>query len=135
MKAPAGVTGQTDSMDVRDGWQAGGRTRKGEEDDLLVGPLLGGVVVDGDTTGSDVALLLSPGDVAVMERPSASCRERPVSDRRMAGRIGEDKTRGRDTYEKTTSLGNWSPGLRGAILIEEFRGLRERLDMEERMEW
>ena len=65
MKAPAGVTGQTDSLDVRDGWQAGGRTRKGEEDDLLVGPLLGSVVVNGDTARGDLALLLSPGNVAV----------------------------------------------------------------------
>lgn len=43
----------------------GESTREGEEDDLLVGPLLGGVVVDGDTAGGDLALFLSPGDVAV----------------------------------------------------------------------
>lgn len=42
----------------------GGHTGKREEDNLLVGPLLGGVVVDGDTAGGDVSLLLSPGDVA-----------------------------------------------------------------------
>lgn len=39
-------------------------TRQGEDDNLLVGPLLGSVVVDGETAGLDVALLLSPGDVA-----------------------------------------------------------------------
>jgi hypothetical protein len=42
------------------------RTRKSEDDDLLVGPLLGGVVVDGDTASGDVALLLSPWDVPIM---------------------------------------------------------------------
>jgi hypothetical protein len=41
-------------------------TGKSEEDDLLVSPLLGGVVVDGDTARGDLASLLSPGDVAVM---------------------------------------------------------------------
>ena len=40
-------------------------TGEGEEDDLLVGPLLGGVVVDGDTARGDFALLLGVGDVAV----------------------------------------------------------------------
>ena len=40
-------------------------TGEGEEDDLLVGPLLGGVVVDGDTASGDFALLLGVGDVAV----------------------------------------------------------------------
>ena len=40
-------------------------TGESEDDDLLVGPLLGGVVVDGDTAGGDFALLLRPGDVAV----------------------------------------------------------------------
>lgn len=40
-------------------------TGKGEEDDLLVSPLLGGEVVDGDTAGGDLAALLRPGDVAV----------------------------------------------------------------------
>lgn len=48
---------------VSGGADGGESTGKREEDDLLVGPLLGGVVVDGDTTGSDVALLLRPGDV------------------------------------------------------------------------
>lgn len=38
-------------------------TGKSEEDDLLVGPLLGGVVVDGDTASSDLTLVLGPGDV------------------------------------------------------------------------
>ena len=49
------VTGRADG---------GEGTGEGEDDDLLVGPLLGGVVVNGDTAGSDVTLLLSPGDVA-----------------------------------------------------------------------
>lgn len=44
----------------------GESTGEGEEDDLLVGPLLGGVVVDGDTAGGDLALVLGPGDVAVL---------------------------------------------------------------------
>jgi hypothetical protein len=42
------------------------RTGKSEEDDLLVGPLLGGVVVDGDTARGDLAGLLRPGDVTVV---------------------------------------------------------------------
>lgn len=42
------------------------RTGQSEEDDLLVGELLGGVVVDGDTAGGDLARLLGPGDVAGM---------------------------------------------------------------------
>ena len=41
------------------------RTGQSEEDDLLVGPLLGGVVVDGDTARGDLASLLGPGDVTV----------------------------------------------------------------------
>jgi hypothetical protein len=49
------VTGRADG---------GEGTGEREDDDLLVGPFLGGVVVDGDTAGSDVTLLLSPGDVA-----------------------------------------------------------------------
>lgn len=51
--------------DVAGRADGGEGTGEGEEDNLLVGPLLGGVVVDGDTAGGDVALLLSPGDVAV----------------------------------------------------------------------
>jgi hypothetical protein len=38
-------------------------TRQSEENDLLVGELLGGVVVDGDTARGDLAGVLSPGDV------------------------------------------------------------------------
>jgi hypothetical protein len=38
-------------------------TGQSEEDDLLVGELLGGVVVDGDTARGDLAALLGPGDV------------------------------------------------------------------------
>ena len=41
------------------------RTGQSEEDNLLVGELLGGVVVDGDTARGDLASLLSPGDVAI----------------------------------------------------------------------
>jgi hypothetical protein len=43
----------------------GESTGEGEEDDLLVGPLLAGVVVNGDTAGGDLALVLGPGDVAI----------------------------------------------------------------------
>lgn len=38
-------------------------TRHGEEDDLLVGPLFRGIVVDGDATGGNVTALLGPWDV------------------------------------------------------------------------
>jgi hypothetical protein len=41
----------------------GESTREGKENNLLVGPLLAGVVVDGDTAGGDLALVLGPGDV------------------------------------------------------------------------
>lgn len=41
------------------------RTGQSKEDDLLVGPLLGGVVIDGNTAGGDLAAILSPGNVAV----------------------------------------------------------------------
>lgn len=51
-------------------------TGEGEEDDLLVGPLLGGVVVDGDTTSGDVALLLGVGDVAVERWDVRHCWEK-----------------------------------------------------------
>lgn len=51
--------------DVASRADGGESTREGEEDDLLVGPLLGGVVVDGDTAGGDLALVLRPGDVPV----------------------------------------------------------------------
>lgn len=54
--------------DVTSGADGSEGTGEGEEDDLLVGPLLGGVVVDGDTAGGDLALLLAVGDVAVGER-------------------------------------------------------------------
>jgi hypothetical protein len=42
------------------------RTGQSEEDDLLVGELLGGVVVDGDTARGDLAGLLGPGDVTIV---------------------------------------------------------------------
>ena len=52
---------------MEDGMRSGGDTRTGqsEEDNLLVGELLGGVVVDGDTARGDLASILSPGDVAI----------------------------------------------------------------------
>lgn len=50
--------------DVAGRADGGEGTGESEDDDLLVGPLLGGVVVDGDTAGGNIALLLSPGDVA-----------------------------------------------------------------------
>lgn len=61
---------------LQEAWRGGGgglkiskersRTGKSEEDDLLVSPLLGGVVVDGDTARGDLASLLRPGDVTVV---------------------------------------------------------------------
>jgi hypothetical protein len=50
---------------VPSGADRGEGTGEGEEDDLLVGPLLAGVVVDGDTAGGDLTLVLGPGDVAI----------------------------------------------------------------------
>lgn len=49
--------------DVVGGANRGEGTGQREEDDLLVGPLLGRVVVDGDTARGDLRLLLGPGDV------------------------------------------------------------------------
>lgn len=54
--------------DVASRADRGESTGEGEEDDLLVGPLLGGVVVDGDTASLDLLVLLSPGDVAIKQR-------------------------------------------------------------------
>lgn len=42
-------------------------TGKSEEDNLLVGPLLGGVVVDGDTANVELVSLLGVGDVSLVE--------------------------------------------------------------------
>lgn len=39
-------------------------TRHREEDDLLVGPLFGGIVADRNTAGSDFTRLLGVGNVA-----------------------------------------------------------------------
>lgn len=39
------------------------RTGQSEEDDLLVGELLGGVVVDGDTARGDLGGVLGPRNV------------------------------------------------------------------------
>lgn len=46
----------------RGGWR---RTGQGEEDDLLVGPLLGSVIVDRDAACLDVLALLGPWDVPI----------------------------------------------------------------------
>lgn len=75
-------------------------TGEGEEDDLLVGPLLGGEVVDGDTARGDLALVLGPGDVPVL-LVSGQDREKE----------GEKKKEKKKTYEKTTSEGKESPAL------------------------
>ena len=53
--------------DVVGGADGGEGTGEGEEDDLLVGPLLGGFVVDGDTARGDFRVLRGPGDVAAIE--------------------------------------------------------------------
>ena len=82
-------------------------TGEGEEDDLLVGPLLGGVVVDGDTARGDFALLLGVGDVAV-EWPLEIAREEKEE--------GEEEKRKKETHEKTTSPGKESPALRPDIV-------------------
>lgn len=43
-------------------------TRHGEEDDLLVGPLFGGIVADGNAAGGDVAGLRRVWDVPTTDR-------------------------------------------------------------------
>lgn len=75
-------------------------TGKSEEDDLLVSPLLGGVVVDGDTARGDLASLLRPGDVTVIL---------------LAGR--QLKRRNSMTHEKVTSWGKASPALKPLVAI------------------
>lgn len=47
------------------GAHGGEGTGQREQDDLLVGPLLGSVVVDGDTARGDLRLLLGPGNVPI----------------------------------------------------------------------
>ena len=51
--------------DVVGSADGGEGTGEGEEDDLLVGPLLRGLVVDGDTARGDLRVIRSPGDIAV----------------------------------------------------------------------
>ena len=94
--------------DVTGGADGGEGTGEGEEDDLLVGPLLGGVVVDGDTAGGDLALLLAVGDVAV-----EGVR---LIYRTGKGLSGGGKVDWKKTYEKTVSAGKLSPVLRPDIL-------------------
>jgi hypothetical protein len=78
VKAPVGSGGQRENLAdgilhmrggmrefFGEGLKERSRTGQSEEDDLLVGPLLGGVVVDGNTARGDLACLLGPGDVTV----------------------------------------------------------------------
>lgn len=85
-------------------------TGKSEEDDLLVSPLLGGVVVDGDTARGDLASLLRPGNVTIILL------------------AGTQLKRGNSiTHEKVTSWGKASPALKPLVAI-----LSIGLSMEER---
>lgn len=77
-------------------------TGEGEEDDLLVGPLLGGVVVDRDTTSGDVALLLGVGDVAVERWDVRHCWEKRGKAKRK--RKGRNSREDNVTGERVTSL-------------------------------
>lgn len=74
MKAPVAVSGKN-LADCRCGEQPQqksqkerSRTGQSEEDDLLVGELLGGVVVDGDTARGDLGGVLGPRNVAGVGR-------------------------------------------------------------------
>lgn len=93
------------------GADRGEGTGQREEDDLLVGPLLRSVVVDGDTARGDLRLLLGPGDVPgfVVSR---------LVDRWMVGGGRVVQGRYRETYEKTTSEGKESPALMPDIMID-----------------
>lgn len=70
VKAPGVVEGVSETLfTVRA--EAGSQyalTRHREEDDLLVGPLFGGIVVNRNTAGGDFAGLLGVGDVATADR-------------------------------------------------------------------
>lgn len=73
-------------------------TGEGEEDDLLVGPLLGGEVVDGDTARGDLALVLGPGDVPALVSVLKSAERR--AEKRRKKNLREDDVRG----ERVTSV-------------------------------
>lgn len=45
--------------------EAPSHTGDGEKHDLLVGPFLGGIVVNGDATGSDITAVLCPWNIPI----------------------------------------------------------------------
>lgn len=80
-------------------------TRHREENDLLVGPLLRGIVVDGDATGCDIAALLGKRNVPVGS----------ISD------VVRVESLASELYLKTTSVGNASPGL-SVVMMGNWAG-------------
>lgn len=83
--------------DVVGSADGGEGTGEGEEDDLLVGPLLRGLVVDGDTARGDLRVIRGPGDVAVTGSVGVGSSG-PGEGRE--GNVREDDVRG----ERVTSL-------------------------------
>ena len=79
--------------DVASRADGGESTGEGEEDDLLVGPLLGGVVVDGDTARGDALSLGGVGDVAVEDGVSIPIAGIDSPRQGFSGREGERHTR------------------------------------------
>lgn len=94
-------------------------TGNSENNDFLVGPFFGGIVGNGHTTRSNVALFLGIGDVAtVVLTPFSNPRINEGS--MMCEIIGAE---GWQTHEKTTSEGKLSPDLRTGILKVYLYGL------------
>lgn len=83
-------------------------TRQSEDDDLLVRPFLGGVVVNRDAAGGDLAGLFGPGDIPGEER--------------LLVREGHDGRGVLNTHEKTTSLGKLSPTWGPLDMVNELLG-------------
>lgn len=77
------------------------RTGQSEENDLLVGKLLGGIVVDGDTTRLNLLGFLGPGDVT----------ESGVNWGVMVFGL-------RGTHENLTSAGKASPTLKPLVILK-----------------
>jgi hypothetical protein len=78
------------------------RTGQSEEDNLLVGELLGSVVGDGDTARGDLAGLLGPGDVAVNISIDRALRALRAL---------------KETHENLTSSGKASPALKPLVIL------------------